>query len=371
MRSKLTEHKLGSLSGQIEATAEPSGAGGDTVNALSRLGADLGMVGESAYLRWVLTQVGIVAPTNSTVLILGETGTGKELLARAIHNLSQRRNRRFVATNCSAIPAGLLESELFGHEKGAFTGAIGRGIGRFELAGGGTVFLDEVGDIPLELQSKLLRVLQGREIERLGSARTVHVDYRLVAATNQNLAQMVERGMFRSDLYYRLNVFPIEVAPLRKRQEDIPLLVWHFVRKHAERMNKRIETIREEDMEALVHYSWPGNVRELQNMIERCVILTSSTVLESPSLAAPRKSEEPKRTVLDSPSLAEPRRSEEPKLRTLAEAEREVILQALGNTSWVVGGPHGAAAQLAVRRTTLLAKMRRLGISRPMSEDNN
>ena len=302
MRSKLTEHKKffeiaspgpGSLSGQTKAIAELNGAEDDSLNALSRLRADLGLVGESAHLRWILKQVGIVAPTNSTVLILGETGTGKELIARGVHNLSQRRNSRFVATNCSAIPAGLLESALFGHEKGAFTGAIGRGIGRFELAAGGTVFLDEIGDIPLELQSKLLRVLEAREIERLGSARAVHVDYRLVAATNRNLAQIVERGMFRSDLYYRLNVFPIEIAPLRERQEDIPLLVCHFVAKYAERMNKRIETICQEDMEALVHYSWPGNVRELQNMMERCVILTSGTVLESPSLAQLPQSEEP------------------------------------------------------------------------------
>jgi len=299
----------------------------------------------------VLKQVEVVAPTRSTVLVLGETGTGKELIARAIHNLSSRRDRPFVSTNCSSIPAGLLESELFGHEKGAFTGAVAREIGRFELADGGTILLDEVGDIPMELQSKLLRVLQEQEFERLGSTRTVRANFRLVAATNRDLAQMVESGAFRSDLYYRLNVFPIETPPLRERPEDIPLLVWHFVRSYAQSMNKRIETIRPEDMEALVHYSWPGNVRELQNIVERSVILTAGAVLNSPALA------QPKRTGSSAP----------PAVRTLAEAEREHILRTLRETDWVVGGPQGAAAQLAVRRTTLLYKMRRLGIFRPQN----
>jgi formate hydrogenlyase transcriptional activator len=309
----------------------------------------LSMVGESARLKFVLKQVGIVGPTNSTVLIVGETGTGKELIARAIHNLSPRRDRPFVSTNCSSIPAGLLESELFGHEKGAFTGAVALEIGRFELANGGTILLDEVGDIPLELQSKLLRVLQEREFERLGSTRTIRANFRLVAATNRDLAQMVEKGVFRSDLYYRLNVFPIETPPLRERPEDIPLLVWHFVRKYAQSMNKRIETICPEDMKALFEYPWPGNVRELQNIVERSVILTAGAILNSPSLAQPKRAG----------SIAPP------KARTLAEAEREHILQTLCETEWVIGGPDGAAERLAVRRTTLLYRMRRLGIFRP------
>ena len=307
------------------------------------------IVGKGSALKNVLKQVQKVAPTDSTVLILGETGTGKQLFARAIHSLSSRRDRTFVSVNCASIPAGLLESELFGHEKGAFTGAIARQIGRCELADKGTLFLDEVGDIPLELQSKLLRVLQEQEFERLGSTRTVRVDFRLVAATNRDLAEMVEKSAFRSDLYYRLNIFPIVAPPLRERREDIPLLVWHFARKYAQRMNKKIETIREEDMEALIHYSWPGNVRELQNLVERSVILTAGTVLHRPFLA------EPKRVS----------RSVPPTARTLAEAEREHILQALRETDWVIGGPEGAAVRLEVRRTTLLYKMRRLGILRP------
>ena len=307
------------------------------------------IVGKGSALKNVLKHVQKVAPTDSTVLILGETGTGKQLLARAIHSLSSRRDRTFVSVNCASIPAGLLESELFGHEKGAFTGAIARQVGRCELADKGTLFLDEVGDIPLELQSKLLRVLQGQEFERLGSTRTIRVDFRLVAATNRDLAEMVEKSAFRSDLYYRLNIFPIEAPPLRERQEDIPLLVWHFVRKNAQRMNKKIETIREEDMEALIHYTWPGNVRELQNLVERSVILTAGTVLHRPFLAEPKRVSVP------------------PTAGTLAEAEREHILHALRNTDWVIGGPEGAAARLAVRRTTLLYKMRRLGIFRPAS----
>src|SRR5258705_5886913 len=240
------------------------------------------IVGRSYVLTKVVQQVKTVAPTDAAVLLLGETGTGKEVLARAIHNLSSRRDQPLVRADCALIPAGLLESELFGHERGAFTGAVARSVGRIELASKGTLFLDEAGDIPLELQSKLLRVLQEQELERLGSTRTVHVDFRLVAATNRNLLDMVEQGQFRRDLYYRLNVFPIEVPALRDRSEDVPLLVWHFARKYAQRMNKQIEKIRTEDMEALTHYHWPGNVRELQNLMERSVILSSGPVLHLP-----------------------------------------------------------------------------------------
>jgi formate hydrogenlyase transcriptional activator len=322
---------------------------GAKVHVENRNAAGLEIIGESSNLKRVLEQVKTVAGTDSTVLILGETGTGKELIARAIHNYSTRRGRTFVSTNCASIPAGLLESELFGHEKGAFTGAISREIGRFEMANGGTIFLDEVGDIPLELQSKLLRVLQEQEFERLGSTQTIHGDFRLVAATNRDLAEMVEEGSFRSDLYYRLNIFPIEAPPLRDRPEDIPLLAWHFVKKYAQRMNKPIESILQEDIEALVRYSWPGNVRELQNIIERSVILSAGPVLHRPAL----------------PELKRAGRYGLPKVRTLAEAEREHILQTLRATDWVIGGPDGAAAQLEVRRTTLIYKMRRLGIFRP------
>src|SRR6202140_4485385 len=248
-----------------------------------------GIVGHRGSLRSILSQVEAVAGTSTTVLITGETGTGKEVIARAIHELSPRRNRNLVKINCAAIPSGLLESELFGHERGAFTGAINQKIGRFELADRGTLFLDEVGDLSLELQPKLLRVLQEQELERLGSTRTVRVDFRLVAATNRDLAEMVEKSAFRSDLYYRLNIFPIEAPPLRERREDIPLLVWHFVRKYAQRMNKRIETIRAEDMDALIHYQWPGNVRELQNFTERSVILSTNAVLRCPPLVEPKR----------------------------------------------------------------------------------
>jgi formate hydrogenlyase transcriptional activator len=305
------------------------------------------IIGESPALKRVLQQVEIVAPTDSTVLILGETGTGKELIARAIHNLSARCDRTFVKVNCAAIPLGLLESELFGHEKGAFTGAISQKIGRFELAHLGTLFLDEVGDIPLELQPKLLRVLQEQEFERLGSTRTVHVNARLLAATSRDLLQMVEDREFREDLYYRLNIFPVVAPPLRERPQDIPLLVDYFVDKFARQMNKRIDTIPPEIMEALKQYHWPGNVRELQNFIERAVILTPSKTLRPP-LA------ELKLHAGRGPS----------QVRTLAENERTQIIRALRESNGMLGGAGGAAERLGLKRTTLFYKMRRLGITR-------
>jgi len=307
------------------------------------------IIGAAPTLRRILSNVKTVAATDAAVLILGETGTGKELIARAIHNLSSRRQRGLVRADCASIPSGLLESELFGHERGAFTGAVTRNIGRFELADKGTLFLDEVGNIPLELQSKLLRVLQEQELERLGSTRTMRLDFRVITATNRNLDKMVEQGLFRSDLYYRINVFPLELPPLRNRCEDIPLLVWYFARKSARRLNKQIETIRTEDMDSLVHYHWPGNIRELQNLIERSVILSSDAVLQPPPFAGPRlEHSNPPREV-----------------STLAQAERAQILQALAETDWVVGGTYGAVIRLGVKRTTLLDKMRRHGIFRP------
>jgi formate hydrogenlyase transcriptional activator len=309
------------------------------------------MIAESAALKNILRGVQTVAPTDSTVLIQGETGTGKELIARAIHNLSARRQHTLVKVNCAAIPTGLLESELFGHEKGAFTGAIAQRIGRFELANGGTLFLDEVGDIPLELQPKLLRVLQEQEFERLGSTRTLRVDVRLVAATNSNLAQQVERKQFRSDLYYRLNVFPVTIPPLRERTEDIPILVRYFAQKYAQRMKKSIDTIPTKSMRALVDYHWPGNVRELENFIERSVILSRGPELEVPLSEFKRQTKA---------TLADFRRS----LSTLEEAEREHILRALKETNWILGGPTGAAYKLGMKRT-LQSKMRKLGIARP------
>jgi formate hydrogenlyase transcriptional activator len=310
------------------------------------------MIAESAALKNILRGVQTVAPTDSTVLIQGETGTGKELIARAIHNLSARRQHTLVKVNCAAIPTGLLESELFGHEKGAFTGAIAQRIGRFELANGGTLFLDEVGDIPLELQPKLLRVLQEQEFERLGSTRTLRVDVRLVAATNSNLAQKVERKQFRSDLYYRLNVFPVTIPPLRERTEDIPILVRYFAQKYAQRMKKSIDTIPTKAMKALVDYHWPGNVRELENFIERSVILSRGPELEVPLSEFKRQT---KTTLADLRS----------RLSTLEEAEREHILNALRETKWILGGPAGAAYKLGMKRTTLQSKMRKLGIARP------
>jgi len=304
------------------------------------------IIGDSPALKRVLHQVETVAPTDSAVLILGETGTGKELIARAIHDLSGRRERTFVKINCAAIPTGLLESELFGHERGAFTGAIAQRIGRFELADRGTLFLDEVGDIPLELQPKLLRVLQEQEFERLGSTRTKRVDVRVVAATNRNLEEMVAAGTFRNDLYYRLNVFPITVPALRERAEDIPALVRYFVQKFARRMKKRIETIPADAMAALCRYAWPGNVRELENAIERAVILTSGLALRVPA------SEFPTRVVPPSGD------------GTLEATEREAVVRTLRETNWVLGGPHGAAARLGLKRTTLQSRMRKLGIRR-------
>ena len=313
------------------------------------------IVGESPALRHVLSQVEIVAPTDSTVLIQGETGTGKELIARAIHNLSGRRARTFVKLNCAAIPTGLLESELFGHEKGAFTGAIAQKIGRFELAQGGTLFLDEVGDIPLELQSKFLRVLQEQEFERLGATRTIRVDIRLVAATNRDLTAMVADRQFRSDLYYRLNVFPILNPPLRERNDDIPQLVSYFTRKFARRMGKSITTIPTTTMEALARYDWPGNIRELENFIERAVILSRGELLEVPLAELKVRELAPRaEATLSTPAA----------VSTLEDAERDHIRRALDQANWLVGGPSGAAALLGMKRTTLQSKMARLGIEK-------
>jgi formate hydrogenlyase transcriptional activator len=308
------------------------------------------IVGESAALTAALQLVSVVAPTDSSVLILGETGTGKELMARAIHDLSTRRERAFVKLNCAAIPLGLLESELFGHEKGAFTGAIASKIGRFELANKGSLFLDEVGDIPLELQAKLLRVLQEQEFERLGSNRTHKVDVRLIAATHRNLQQMVAQSTFREDLYYRLKVFPIHVPALRQRTEDIPKLVRHFTELFARRMNKRIDEIPLETMDRLVRYPWPGNVRELQNFIERAVILSPHSVLRAPTSEL---------------EALHPQEAANIPMTGLQEVERDHIVRALEASNWTVGGRHGAAARLGMKRTSLVYRMRKLGISRP------
>lgn len=307
------------------------------------------IVGESPALKRILKQLEIVAPTDSTVLIQGETGTGKELVARVLHNLSMRRERTFVKLNCAAIPMGLVESELFGHEKGAFTGAIAQKIGRFELANGGTLFLDEIGDVPLELQSKLLRVLQEQEFERLGGTRIIRVNVRLIAATNRDLRQMVADKQFRSDLYYRLNVFPIVVPPLRQRAEDIPALVRHFASKYARRMKKTLESVPSEAMNALIRYPWPGNIRELENFIERAVILSPGPTLQIP-LAELKQSEH---APAAAPSL------------TLTAAEAAHIQRVLKETNGIIGGPSGAAARLGMKRTTLHAKIKKLGITRP------
>jgi transcriptional regulator with GAF, ATPase, and Fis domain len=308
------------------------------------------IIGQSAALEAVLEKVELVAPTASTVLVQGETGTGKELIAKAIHNISPRYDRPFVKVNCAAIPLDLLESELFGHERGAFTGAISQKIGRFELADKGTLLLDEVGDIPLSLQPKLLRVLQEQEFERLGSARTHRVDVRIVAATHRDLEHMVKQSEFRSDLYYRLNVFPILLPPLRARREDIPALVAYFVDLYARQIDKRVEQIPEETMLALRSYHWPGNVRELQNLIQRAVILSQDGVLPNPI-----PSNHLETVTVTSRSAV------------LKEVDRALILQALETASWMIGGPEGAAAKLGLKRTTLFYKMKKLGISRPTS----
>jgi formate hydrogenlyase transcriptional activator len=314
------------------------------------------IIGKSAALESVLEQVEQVASTDSTVLIEGETGTGKELIAHAIHNASQRCGRPFIKLNCAAIPLDLLENELFGHEKGAFTGAIAQKIGRFESANKGTLFLDEVGDIPPALQPKLLRVLQEQEFERLGSGRTHKVDVRLVGATNRNLVKMVARGQFRSDLYYRLNVFPILLPALRERREDIPALVTHFVKMFTRRMGKQVDSIPPETMAAFQWHSWPGNIRELQNLVERAVILSRDGVLPNPL----RK----KQTEFMIPSLHRTRTFHSS--MTVEDSGSTLILETLEKAGWIVGGPRGAAAKLGLKRTTLLAKMRRLGISRPI-----
>jgi len=305
------------------------------------------IIGNSPALETVLEQVERVAPTDSTVLIQGETGTGKELIAHAVHNISSRCGHSFVRLNCAAIPLDLLESELFGHEKGAFTGAIAQKIGRFELADKGTLFLDEVGDIPPALQPKLLRVLQEQEFERLGSARTHQVNVRLVAATHRDLPEMVKRGEFRSDLYYRLNVFPILLPPLRARHEDIPALVTHFVEIFGRRIGREIEYIPPETMSALSSYEWPGNIRELQNLIERAVILSNDGVLPNPL-----------------PTAGTPGVIVSPAATTLKDSERALILHTLEGVGWVIGGPKGAATKLGLKRTTLIHKMQKLGISR-------
>jgi formate hydrogenlyase transcriptional activator len=317
------------------------------------------IIGSSTALESVLEQVEQVAPTDSTVLIEGETGTGKELIAHAIHNASQRCGRAFIKLNCAAIPLDLLESELFGHEKGAFTGAIAQKIGRFEMADKGTLFLDEVGDIPPALQPKLLRVLQEQEFERLGSGRTHKVDVRLVAATNRNLEKMAARGQFRSDLYYRLNVFPILLPALRERREDIPALVAHFVELFSRRMGKQVDSIPPETMAAFQWYSWPGNIRELQNLVERAVIVCRDGVLPNPL--------HKKQTELMVPSLHHTRTFYSS--MTLEDSDRALIEKTLEQVGWIVGGPNGAATKLGLKRTTLLAKMRRLGISRPISQE--
>jgi len=305
------------------------------------------IVGKSTALRKVLDQVAIVAPTGSTVLLHGETGTGKELLARAIHNLSPRRERTFVRLNCAAIPSGLVESELFGHEKGAFTGALIQKRGRFELADGGTLFLDEIGDITLDLQPKLLRALQEREFERLGSARTFRVDVRLIAATHRNLEDMIRNNQFREDLFYRLNVFPIEIPPLRQRREDIPLLVHYFVLRHSREMQKHIKSVPKQVMEGLVNADWPGNIRELENFIQRCVIFTQGDELYVPH--------------------TELRLSSIPAASTFEQAERHIISDALRAASGRIAGKGGAAERLGLKRTTLQNKMRKLNITRAES----
>jgi formate hydrogenlyase transcriptional activator len=317
----------------------------------SRDMASEGIVGRSAAMRSVIAEIEMVAPTDSTVLICGETGTGKELIANAVHALSRRHANALVKCNCAAIPANLLESELFGHEKGAFTGAIAARAGRFEIANRGTIFLDEIGEAPLEIQPKLLRVLQEREFERLGSSRTVRVDTRLVAATNVNLPELVKAKQFRPDLYYRLNVFPIHLPPLRDRRDDIPRLVRFFARHYASRMGRRIRSIASSTMEALLAYSWPGNIRELQNLIERSVIRSAGDLLEV--------------TVPATPTIGSGACATGPAHGTLEEAERAHILATLKETRWVLSGPRGASTRLGINRSTLQFRMKKLGIERP------
>ena len=325
------------------------------------------IIGRSRALNRLLREIETVAPTGSTVLIFGETGSGKELVARAIHQLSSRGDNAFVKLNCAAIPTGLLESELFGHEKGAFTGAINQRIGRFELANRGTVFLDEVGEIPLELQPKLLRVLQEREFERLGSTRTLRTDARLIAATNRDLAALVDEQKFREDLFYRLNVFPISVPSLRDRREDIPMLVRHFAQEFARRMKKTIETVPKDTMDALTRYDWPGNIRELQNLIERAVILSPGPALDVPvaSLNGRRASFA---IAPGAPAGKPVRRDRRENVETLEEADRQHILSALERSNWVLAGRNGAAARLGMKRSTLQFRMRKLGIVRPAQQ---
>jgi transcriptional regulator with GAF, ATPase, and Fis domain len=322
-----------------------------------------GIVGNGTGLKFVLTEVQRVAPTDSTVLVLGETGTGKELIARAIHHISPRCGRPFIKLNCAAIPFDLLESELFGHEKGAFTGAIAQKMGRFEMADTGTLFLDEIGDIPLALQPKLLRVLQEQEFERLGGGRTHRINIRLVAATHRDLAEMVKRNEFRGDLYYRLNVFPVVLPPLRERRPDIPQLVSHFVGLFARRVGKHIDHIPKETLDAFTSYSWPGNVRELQNLIERAVILSNNGVLPNPLPKSDKNGNTNPLSVSD----------KNPVTVTLSQgtfdgSTRALILRALQRAEWIIGGPSGAAARLGLKRTTLIAKMKKLGISRPVRQ---
>src|SRR6516225_1510820 len=329
----------------------------DIRQPLGSLGVE--MVGSSLAFEQALELVEIVAPTDSTVLILGETGTGKELIARTIHNASQRCGRPFIKLNCAAIPFDLLESELFGHEKGAFTGAFAQKIGRFEMADGGTLFLDEIGDMPLALQPKLLRVLQEQEFERLGSGRTHRIDVRLVAATHRDLTKMVKRNEFRSDLYYRLNVFPVVLPPLRERQGDIPQLVSYFVEIYARRMGKQIDHIPKETLDAFMSYSWPGNVRELQNLVERAVIQSDDGVLPNPFP-----------TVFSNHLPASNKNRATFPRGKFAESQRAMILEALQIASWVIGGPSGAAARLGLKRTTLIAKMKKFGILRPVPSDD-
>jgi transcriptional regulator with GAF, ATPase, and Fis domain len=311
------------------------------------------IIGSSAVLEFVLSEVERVAPTDSTVLILGETGTGKELIARAVHNLSARCGRPFIKLNCAAIPFDLLESELFGHEKGAFTGAFAQKIGRFEMADTGTLFLDEIGDMPLAVQPKLLRVLQEQEFERVGSGRTHRINVRVVAATHRDLAEMVARKEFRSDLYYRLNVFPVALPPLRERRQDIPQLASHFVEICARRMGKQIDHIPQDMLAAFTSYSWPGNVRELQNLVERAVIRSNNGVLANPLVISEKLSHAPV-----------------PPRSTFSDSQRALILQALQVTGWVIGGSGGAAARLGLKRTTLIAKMKKFGLSRPVPSDD-